>query len=318
MVSHSEFSPSKAHRWLNCPISVTLEKYFPDTTSVYATEGTLAHSVCEDLIKNKGRLVKHNFKDINKDMYENCLKYYNFFVDLKPIKYWIECKINLGNVIPFTSGYCDLIVIDKSNDIHIVDFKYGKGVLVTAYNNEQATMYALGVINKLNKPNDTKIHLHIFQPRMNNISTYSTTVGELKEQLVKYKKGYLIAKGDNPPFNAGLKQCKFCKVKARCFELLKIFKKVKDIMDKLNNENLITDDDIKYILDNNKLLTEFTKSVEAQALKDALKGKVIKGYKVVEGRSNRVYTTEGKPTLAPINDKRKSYSEAVDDMFTSK
>ena len=44
---HALLSASSAARWLNCPPSVRLTENMPDTESIYAKEGTLAHEMCE-------------------------------------------------------------------------------------------------------------------------------------------------------------------------------------------------------------------------------------------------------------------------------
>lgn len=46
-MSHALLSASGAHRWLSCTPSAKLEEQFPDSTSTYAEEGTLAHELCE-------------------------------------------------------------------------------------------------------------------------------------------------------------------------------------------------------------------------------------------------------------------------------
>ena len=47
---HALLSPSSSERWLHCPKSVRLSEQFEDTTSVYASEGTEAHALCEHLV----------------------------------------------------------------------------------------------------------------------------------------------------------------------------------------------------------------------------------------------------------------------------
>ena len=45
------FSPSSAHRVLQCPPSLMLDKKFPDKGSEFAAEGTYAHAMAEFILR---------------------------------------------------------------------------------------------------------------------------------------------------------------------------------------------------------------------------------------------------------------------------
>ena len=47
---HAKLSPSSSSRWLTCTKSISLESAFEDTSSSFAAEGTLAHSLGENMI----------------------------------------------------------------------------------------------------------------------------------------------------------------------------------------------------------------------------------------------------------------------------
>ena len=47
MTTHAKLSPSAAHRWLKCTASPLIESQYPNESSSYAQEGTLAHSLAE-------------------------------------------------------------------------------------------------------------------------------------------------------------------------------------------------------------------------------------------------------------------------------
>lgn len=51
--THAYLSASSAHRWLNCTAAPAFEANFPNETSPYAEEGTLAHAICEIFAKRK-------------------------------------------------------------------------------------------------------------------------------------------------------------------------------------------------------------------------------------------------------------------------
>src|SRR3954468_5599210 len=50
-MSHAKLSPSSATRWMACTPSAVLEQSFPNKSSSYADEGTLAHALCEALLR---------------------------------------------------------------------------------------------------------------------------------------------------------------------------------------------------------------------------------------------------------------------------
>ena len=47
MAAHALLSPSAAERWINCPASVYISRDILDEGSVYADEGTAAHTLME-------------------------------------------------------------------------------------------------------------------------------------------------------------------------------------------------------------------------------------------------------------------------------
>jgi len=53
-MAHARLSPSSAETWCNCPGSVNLiaKCNVPDTSSVYADEGTAAHELLEQCLLN--------------------------------------------------------------------------------------------------------------------------------------------------------------------------------------------------------------------------------------------------------------------------
>ena len=51
MAQHALLSASSAHRWLACPPSARLCANKQDAGSVYAQQGTDAHSLCEHKLK---------------------------------------------------------------------------------------------------------------------------------------------------------------------------------------------------------------------------------------------------------------------------
>ena len=200
MRKHSILPPSGAHRWLNCTPSARLEQEFDDKESEAAKEGTAAHALCEHKLKKAlHRRSKRPVSDYDSDEMEECSDaYVDFVVEQYELAkqvcsdpiVLIEQHLDFSCYVPdgFGTGDCIIISDDK---LHIVDFKYGQGVLVDAEENPQMKLYALGALDIYDALYDIKeVSMTIFQPRRENVSTWTITVEELKnwaENDLKHK-----------------------------------------------------------------------------------------------------------------------------------
>ncbi len=93
----------------------------------------------------------------------------------------IEQRLDFSRYVPESLGTGDcLIVADKL--LHIIDLKYGQGVLVDAYQNPQMMLYALGALRTFDCLYDIEeVAMTIYQPRRENVSTWTISVFDLKE-----------------------------------------------------------------------------------------------------------------------------------------
>ncbi len=313
MINHSErahavLSASGAEKWLNCPPSARLEESYPDTSSPYAKEGTLAHEIAEFKARNYfiETLPKRTFTSkLNKfkkdELYQNEMDEYteNYLEYIKevamkyPSKPYIalEKKIDFSKYVPDGYGTCDCILI-HGNDMHIIDFKYGKGVPVSAENNSQLMLYALGALEAYSMlyQIDT-VHLSIFQPRIDNISCFEISAANLLSWAVgEVEPKAKLAYDGIGDFKAG-EHCRFCKAQAQCRAKAESIISVFPIKEE---PALLTDDEIGLILAKAKELVSWSNAVEDYALNAILSGKEIQGWKAVEGRSVRVFSDADK------------------------
>lgn len=313
MINHSErahavLSASGAEKWLNCPPSARLEESYPDTSSPYAKEGTLAHEIAEFKARNYfiETLPKRTFTSkLNKfkkdELYQNemdeytesYLEYIKEVAMKYPSKPYIalEKKIDFSKYVPDGYGTCDCILI-HGNDMHIIDFKYGKGVPVSAENNSQLMLYALGALEAYSMLYQIEtVHLSIFQPRIDNISCFEISAANLLSWTIEEvePKAKLAYDGIGD-FKAG-EHCRFCKAQAQCRakaeSIISVFPVKED-------PALLTDDEIGLILAKAKELVSWSNAVEDYALNAILSGKEIQGWKAVEGRSVRVFSDADK------------------------
>lgn len=194
--AHAVLSASSAERWLNCTPSARIEEKLPDTTSDAAKEGTLAHEIAELKARKTfiepmtakafntrlNKLKKHELYQEEMEGYADLYVEYIQGVTLgyksKP-HIAIEARLDYSHIAPEGYGTGDCIIIGD-NTLHVIDFKYGKGVPVSAEDNSQMKLYALGALKKyaLLYQIDT-VKLTIVQPRLDNISEWEISAWNL-------------------------------------------------------------------------------------------------------------------------------------------
>ena len=298
---HAVLSASSSHRWLNCNPSARLEQEFEDRETEAAAEGTAAHALAEHKLRKalKMRSSRPQSQFDSDEMEEHTDSYVEFVLEqLDRAKQYctdpmilIEQKLDFSCYVPdgFGTGDC-LIVADKT--LHIIDFKYGLGVLVDAYENPQMMLYALGALRIFDSLYDIeKVSMSIFQPRRENVSTWSIPVTELKQwadETLKPKAELAYAgKGEYVPGA----WCQFCKAAVKCraradarMELAKY---------EFALPPLLTDAEIEDILGKLDDLIKWANEIIAYAQDAAINhGKHWTGFKVVESKTNRKYTDE--------------------------
>lgn len=187
---HATLSASSAHRWLSAPPLPQLEKFFPKDAGFMAAEGTTAHALGEyKLRKALGQKVKRPASDFDNDDMEAYTDDYCSYVmeEFQKVKLahpdatvLIEQRLDFSKYVPEGFGTGDCIII-ADGLMHIIDFKYGKGVRVNAENNPQMKLYALGALNNYSMLYEQPdiIEMTIFQPRIENISTWSIETATL-------------------------------------------------------------------------------------------------------------------------------------------
>ena len=301
--AHAKLSASSAHRWMTCTASVHMEEGLPDNTSIYAEEGTLAHSIAELKLRKAytdpmgprkygaalKKLQEHELYAPemlgHTDTYKDYIDGITHAQQSKPYV-TVEKRVDYSAWAEGGFGTADCIVI-TGDTLYVTDFKYGKGVYVDAENNPQMMLYALGAyqVYCLIYP-IKRVRMAIVQPRIPSISEWETTVEALLAfgETVKSRAAEALAGGRFAP---GDKQCRFCKAKATCraranqnLELAKY---------EFKDADKLTSEDLGAILKQADELKRWVSDVEDEALKTLLSGGRIPGWKAVEGRSNRVF-----------------------------
>ena len=378
---HAKYSPSHAAIWGTCTASPEAEKGIPDKGSPYAAEGTLAHAIAELKVLKK-------FTPMSLTQYKNKLGalkadplyqpemegYTDAYIDEitkvchafheKPYVV-AEKRLDMNHIVPGCFGTADCVVI-CGDALHIFDFKYGKGVAVSADHNPQIRLYALGAVREyaLLFGEPKTVTMHIVQPRIDNFDSEELHLPELTGWGDDLKRKMENALLYGTEFVPGA-HCRFCKAKSVCRARAESLLTLEEPKARMEQGEVLTDAEIGDILLRAQTLENWVKGLEEYAQTKLLSGGEIPGWKLVEGRSVRTITdtdkafgvltesgydsellyerkplgltaleklcgkkhlTEliggyitkpaGKPTLAPVSDKRKAFSrKKLEEMF---
>lgn len=318
---HTILSASGAHRWLNCNKSARLELEFENQESTAAAQGTAAHNLCEHKLKKALHIRnKRPVSEFNDDeMEEHSDAYVEYVLEqLDEVKktckdplVLIEERLDFSCYVPEGFGTGDTIIIgDKS--LHIIDMKYGQGILVYAEENPQMKLYALGALEAYESLYDIEeVTLHIFQPRRENVSAWTISVDDLKKwaenDLKPKAKLAFEGEGEYLPGD----WCTFCRAAVKC--RARAEEKLKLAQSEFKLPPLLSDTEIEEILSKLSDLTKWANEIMAYATDAAVNhGKDWSGFKVVEGRSNRKYKDEDKVAdVAKANGYKDIYRQSL-------
>lgn len=307
--AHALLSASSAHRWMVCTPSAVLESQFEDTTSAAAKEGTLAHELCELKLRNYIDTVNFTKRKYNAavkklkadplwsdemeghtDLYLDFVKATALAFENKPYVV-VEKRVDLTEWIPGGFGTADCILIG-GDVLHVIDFKYGKGVPVSADHNPQLMLYALGAYHAYAMLYSvSKVRVSIVQPRLSlEADTWETDLNSLLAfgETVKTKAALAI-KGEGP-YVPGESQCRFCRAKARCRARAEDNVKLAFFTDQ--KPPLISDAEVGEYLMQGEDVERWLKDLQDYALSACLAGKEVAGWKAVEGRGSRVWADQ--------------------------
>lgn len=313
---HAVLSASSAHRWLVCTAAPRYEEQFPAETSVYAQEGTLAHSICEltarkhftpmsnksfaaEMDKLKADPLFHPEMLTTADFYVNFLSEKANTYDQRPYVA-LEVMVDLSEWVPEGFGTCDCVMIG-GDTLHITDYKHGKGEIVSAVQNPQMRLYALGALRKYRAiygDGIRNVAMAIVQPRVTeDCSEEHITVEDLMAWGETVKPIATQAFSGMGAFTPTPHACRFCRGRAVCKARAAVNTALEEFKDYALPGRPVLDDlshsltykEVGDLLERGAGLVQWYEDLKAFALDALLNGEAIPGFKVVAGRSNRVF-----------------------------
>ncbi len=302
--AHALLSASSAERWLNCPPSALVASTYPNESSEFAREGTLAHEVAEFFVGMNPDAVTEKLlgdfrnwfasDDITMEMLDCASGYRDYIqeqIHTDDALVMLEQRVDFSPWVPDGFGTADCIII-QGNTMDVIDYKYGKGVAVSDVDNPQEKCYGLGALNDYGFAYDIDlVRLHIYQPRINNVSVYELTADELLAWGEAIKPiAEQAAKGEGE-YNAGA-WCKFCPHAGRCRALTDVCSEYVKAHGMETTLPVLAPHEVAEVLAMEPLVSLWLKRVKDQALNTLLKGEQVPGFKVVAGRGSRQWADD--------------------------
>jgi len=229
MAEHSRCSPSRLSRIIACPGSVELIDNLMITSTIqkskpseYAARGTMLHKVMEKYYY--GPKV-HNTKALDglelddRVLIEDAAEYLDLvYKSIQSFNAKSEVSVSLESWgIPDVYGTLDYSIIDWVNrHAHIIDWKFGSGVIVYAKENPQLLAYAAGAVKWPTTVQN--ITLHIVQPAIDHYDTWECSINELYDWVhgtLAIAINECYSSGIDK-FVPGVEQCRWCEAKNHC------------------------------------------------------------------------------------------------------
>lgn len=305
---HAKLSPSASERWLACPASIRMEATVPpEPDSPYAAEGTAAHALGEmkaqlafEKITSRQYTIRRNKwrteyritpeqeaeMDVHTDAYVALIKERVALFPNSEVLF--EQRMDTG--VPTCWGTSDTVIVSPTH-VEIIDFKYGAGVRVDAWQNPQLRLYALGALDTFGDVlGETEIvRITVHQPRMEHVETEEISPAELLEWRRMIIPIAESALGDDAPFGPSDEACRWCPATGRCqAQVAAVFSVPFE-----EDPEVLSEEQMAEYLGKVKMVRDWLNAFEQAALTMAYsEHKTIPGYKVVLSGGRRYFNDE--------------------------
>ena len=297
--AHALLSASSAARWLACPPSAVAAEGYKNEGTEFTREGTLAHEVAELTARSYLEHIKPGEKlddeNVAAEMLSCAIDYAEYIqeqIKSDTAVVLLEQRVDFSPWVPDGFGTADCIIL-QGKTMDVIDYKYGKGVAVSAEDNPQMKLYGLGALNDYGFACDVEtVRLHIYQPRLNNVSVFELCAGELRAwaEMVVKPTAEKAAKGEGE-YKPG-EHCRFCPHAGRCRELTRVCTEQFNTHGRKASVEVLAPWEVAEVLEMEPLISLWLKRVKDQALTTMMNGGKIPGYKVVAGRGSRSWADD--------------------------
>lgn len=216
--AHSKFSASGMDRWKACPGSIHLSEGLPDKPSSYAEEGTKAHELLEKFILNPKYIPESDYPP---EMVWHVKDSANFILKLHKktlhSELLAESRVYLTFIHPEAFGTLDAAIVEHFGYLHILDFKFGAGHIVSPKENYQLLFYALAVAHQY-EFNFSMVRLWVIQPRARGYDGpvfWELSIQELKNYIPVFEKAVKRVEVETKTYVEGA-HCHWCRAKGIC------------------------------------------------------------------------------------------------------
>lgn len=280
-------SPSRAHRWVNCPASAELEKKYHRPAGPAAAEGTLAHKIAHNVLQGYPLP-----DDIDPEMRAGVTLYVDEVrrsIISQETKFEFEQKISRKDLKRVSiTGTPDVWIYDRpKRTLEILDFKYGFSQ-VEVIKNWQMLAYAYLVRPMVHRIE--RIRLTIVQPRayhpngpvrswlisMQDYEEYAKKISEVLRNLNLGRKWALIGAW-----------CRYCNALPACYTMAKTSAAAMDLSEEpldfeLSDEQLASE--LNHTEEAQRVLSHRMEALEEYAIRKIQAGAIIPGWDLAPGR----------------------------------
>lgn len=314
--THSEFAPSAAHRWFNCPGSIALTRNIVSVSSSYAKEGTSVHEIIseclttgENAIAHLGRAILVEGEEFPIDEHAcECAQVFLDYVRGKAkvgYQLGVEVKLDLGHLAEGQYGHGDAVLYHPEMcDLIVADYKHGRGVVVNVEDNPQLLSYGSGAyhVNEAAR----SLTLTVVQPRAGNpaVREWRTSIVRLLKFEDEFKLAVERARMPEAPLIPG-DWCQFCPALGTCPAVRnKSLERVRAEFAMAGDPEpirLLSADELGLILDQTTMIEHWIEAVRKEALARALNNDIPTGWKIVRRRTLRRWKDEATVESALVN-----------------
>ena len=298
--NHATLAPSAASRWLRCPGSVALAQQYEQGETSYAAEGTAAHALAERALREDREAYWYEGQEFYGHTVDDTMAAYvqryieEVYSRLSPsTELKIEERVTVDSV-PGVWGTVDALIIDHATgELIVIDLKYGQGVPVSAQENEQLMLYALGALEDASLVADIDtVQLVIVQPRIySEPSVSGCSIDDLEEfSVYAYDSAItanrVLADGvDRHTLRSGDVQCRWCPAKVDCPALREqVYNEVFDDSGETRPVDRLGGEELGMALSCVERIEAWCQAVRDRAHEELLAGRDVPGRKLVEGR----------------------------------